>query len=200
MRYESIILVYNASMSKKKLDQIVVVDVEATCWEGHPPPGEKSDIIEIGVCMLQTATGKRLEKESLLVRPERSRVGPFCAQLTTLTQEQVEKGMPFADACRRLRETYDSRNRVWASYGDYDRKQFESQCRDLNVPYPFGPSHINVKTVLAVLLGMTKEFGMARGLDRLGLPLEGTHHRGADDAWNIAGILSWLMLDIRKRM
>ena len=32
-----------------------------------------------------------------------------------------------------------------------------------------------------------KEVGMA--LDKLGLPLEGTHHRGVDDAWNIAKIL-----------
>ncbi|NEE10677.1 DNA polymerase III, partial [Streptomyces sp. SID7499] len=25
-----------------------VVDVEATCWEGQPPPGQVSEIIEIG--------------------------------------------------------------------------------------------------------------------------------------------------------
>jgi inhibitor of KinA sporulation pathway (predicted exonuclease) len=33
--------------------------------------------------------------------------------------------------------------------------------------------------------------------DHLGLPLEGTHHRGVDDAWNIAGILSPLLLRSR---
>jgi len=32
----------------------------------------------------------------------------------------------------------------------------------------------------------------------LGLPLEGTHHRGGDDAWNIAAILSALLLAMRK--
>ncbi len=28
----------------RKLDQILVVDVEATCWEGQPPPGQESEI------------------------------------------------------------------------------------------------------------------------------------------------------------
>ena len=29
---------------------------------------------------------------------------------------------------------------------------------------------------------------MSEALKRMGLPLEGTHHRGGDDAWNIAAI------------
>ena len=33
----------------------------------------------------------------------------------------------------------------------------------------------------------------AEALRLLQLPLEGTHHRGADDAWNIAAILAELM-------
>lgn len=69
----------------KKLDQIIVVDLEATCWEGNPPPGEEQEIIEIGVCALDIASGKRSRKRSLLIRPERSTVSHFCTQLTTLT-------------------------------------------------------------------------------------------------------------------
>jgi inhibitor of KinA sporulation pathway (predicted exonuclease) len=34
---------------------------------------------------------------------------------------------------------------------------------------------------------------MAEGLKRLGLPLEGTHHRGGDDARNIARIAAALL-------
>jgi len=32
---------------------------------------------------------------------------------------------------------------------------------------------------------------------RLGLTMEGTHHRGADDAWNIAGLLGRLLAPSR---
>lgn len=35
-------------------------------------------------------------------------------------------------------------------------------------------------------------------LEILKLPLEGTHHRGGDDAWNIATILSRLVLQRRN--
>nr|MDQ2829840.1 DNA polymerase III [Chloroflexota bacterium] len=41
----------------RKLDQVVVIDVESTCWEGAPPVGEESEIIEIGVCTLDVASG-----------------------------------------------------------------------------------------------------------------------------------------------
>jgi len=62
----------------KKLDQIIVVDIESTCWEGAIPAGQESEILEIGVCTVDIASGRRLEKESILVKPERSKVSPFC--------------------------------------------------------------------------------------------------------------------------
>jgi hypothetical protein len=40
-----------------KLDQIIVIDVEATCWEGHPPANEESEIIEIGLCVMDVQRG-----------------------------------------------------------------------------------------------------------------------------------------------
>lgn len=181
----------------KKLDQILVIDIEATCWEGSPPPGEKNEIIEIGICTLDVATGERLEKRSILVKPKRSKVSKFCTQLTTLTQEQVDQGISFAEACSILKEEYGSQDRVWASYGDYDRQQFERQCQYRPNNYPFGTRHINVKTLFAIIYLLPREVGMAKALELLGTPLEGTHHRGVDDAWNIAGILSELLLKRR---
>ena len=177
----------------RKLDHILVVDLEATCWDGDPPAGETSDIIEIGICPLEVATGRRLEKRSLLVRPERSSVSPFCTSLTTLTSEQVVGGISLAEACAILKKEYQARDRVWASYGDYDRNQFQKQCVDMGISYPFGTRHINVKTLLALGRGLPAEVGMSQALEMLGIPLEGTHHRGHDDAWNIAGILAMLL-------
>lgn len=37
-------------------------------------------------------------------------------------------------------------------------------------------------------LGVSKGFGMSQALQQLGLELKGTHHRGIDDARNIAAI------------
>jgi inhibitor of KinA sporulation pathway (predicted exonuclease) len=183
----------------RKLDAIIVVDVESTCWKSKAPPGEESEIIEIGICLLDIATATPVEKESILVKPERSRVSDFCTELTTLTQEQVDKGISFAEACEVLKSKYESGQRVWASYGDYDRNMFEKQTLSRGIKYPFSPKHINVKTLLAVALNWQREVGMARALQTLEIPLEGTHHRGGDDAWNIAKILGSLFLQARGK-
>src|SRR5689334_627718 len=125
-----------------QLDQVLVVDIESTCWEGKPPEGEVSEIIEIGITLLDVATGDRHDKRSILVKPERSKISPFCTGLTTLTQAQVDTGIPFAEACRILVKEYTAKERAWASFGDYDRKQFERCCTAAGVPYPFGSTHI----------------------------------------------------------
>jgi inhibitor of KinA sporulation pathway (predicted exonuclease) len=55
-----------------KLDLINVIDVEATCWKGTKPENQESEIIEIGICTLDVATGNRVDNEGILVKPERS--------------------------------------------------------------------------------------------------------------------------------
>lgn len=177
----------------KLLDKILVIDVEATCWESKPPPGQESEIIEIGICVLDVRLGKRVDKRSILVRPERSRVSPFCTKLTTLTQEQVDTGITFREACRILKKEYMSKKRVWASYGDYDRRKFERECASKKISYPFGPTHINVKNLFALKYRLQREPGMAQALKEAGLSLEGVHHRGGDDAWNIANLLCQIL-------
>jgi inhibitor of KinA sporulation pathway (predicted exonuclease) len=178
----------------RRLDHILVIDVESTCWDGgYPPHGAANDIIEIGLVPLELATGHRLEKRSILVKPERSRVSPFCTELTTLTQEQVDGGLLFKDACRILEDEYLSQERLWASFGDYDRRQFEKQCRDQGVRYPFGPSHLNGKTHFAITRGLPTEVGLPQAMALMKLKLDGTHHRGDDDAWSIAAVL-WELL------
>lgn len=182
----------------RRYDFIIVVDIECTCWDGPTPPEEENEIIEVGICRLYH-NGERGSKRSILVKPERSTVSPFCTELTTLTQEQVDGGVSFAEACMQIEKDYKTRPRVWASYGDYDRQMFERQCMARGIAYPFSPSHMNVKTLFTLLRGMHHDVGMAVALELLGLPLEGTHHRGDDDAWNIAAMLGKLLADSRTK-
>jgi inhibitor of KinA sporulation pathway (predicted exonuclease) len=181
-------------MMANKLDKILVIDVEATCWEGEAPAGQNNEIIEIGLCVLDVATGERSAPRAIMVRPQHSTLSEYCIQLTTITPEMVADGLYFAEACQLLREEYGAHQRTWASYGDYDRMQFLTQCEDEGIPYPFGRSHINVKNLLALQLGLKKEVGLQRGCGLLGLTFEGTVHRGADDAWNIAAVLDRVLL------
>jgi inhibitor of KinA sporulation pathway (predicted exonuclease) len=51
-----------------------------------------------------------------------------------------------------------------------------------------------VKSLFAIMHALPFEIGMAHALEHCGLPLDGRHHRGADDAWNIALLLSQMLL------
>jgi inhibitor of KinA sporulation pathway (predicted exonuclease) len=104
-----------------------VVDVEATCWAGAPPngldgarlggAGQISEIIEIGLVVVDLDAGQRLSKHKILVRPQRSTVSEFCTELTGLTQAEVDSGVSYAEACQILAERHDSARRPWASWG-----------------------------------------------------------------------------------
>lgn len=178
----------------KTSDKILIVDLEATCWQGSIPEGQVNEIIEIGICLLDTVTGALSGNKGILVRPERSTISPFCKQLTTLTAELLDReGVPFAEACRQLQETYNARQYTWASYGAYDLKMMSSQCDSRGVAFPFSEDHINVKKLFTEKKGLRKPTGMNGALYLLDIPLEGTHHRGVDDARNIGKILHWCL-------
>ncbi|HKD87867.1 MAG TPA: 3'-5' exonuclease [Streptosporangiaceae bacterium] len=166
-----------------------VIDVEATCWEGPPPPGQVSEIIEIGLCVVDVESRRRVARHRMLIRPARSVVSAFCTELTGLTQSEVEGGVEFWEACALLERDHWSRSRAWASWGDYDRKQFERQCSAGRVSYPFSSRHTNAKQAFTGCFGLHRKLGMSAALDHAGLALEGRHHSGADDAWNIAALI-----------
>jgi inhibitor of KinA sporulation pathway (predicted exonuclease) len=175
----------------RKMDKVIFVDVEATCWEGlqrivgQLPRSEESEIIEVGVCLLDLKTLQVSDPAGIFVKPVRTTVSKFCTELTTITQEQLDLvGVPLVDACTRLKKEYDSKNRMWASYGNYDKNIFERNCKELGIGYPFGNAHLNIKGVFETFFGET--LGMTRMLERMKMTLEGTHHRGVDDAVNTA--------------
>jgi inhibitor of KinA sporulation pathway (predicted exonuclease) len=178
------------SMSKAIDPKVLVIDVEATCWEEPERPkfGEISEIIEIGITVVDFQKLTIGGTDSIIIRPQHSRVSKFCTKLTTLTQEIVDQGCSFEAAMAILRKNYNSEHRTMISWGDYDRKMFERNCLTYHEKYPFGPRHLNLKNAFTLLHGLDREPGMDAALDLLGMPLEGIHHRGSDDSRNIAKI------------
>lgn len=173
---------------KKNNKEVLVIDVESTCWEGNPPAGQQSEIIEIGLSLVDRGDLLVRKMGSIIVKPQISSVSPFCTKLTTLTQADVDKGISFKEACSRIQKKYG--DIAWASWGDYDRVQFERVCKALKVKYPFGRRHLNIKELFAQVYDIKKGPGMDRALEMMNLELVGTHHRGDDDAYNIARILA----------
>lgn len=179
-----------------RLDRIVCVDLEATCYEdGIFPEGEERDIIEIGVANLDLNTWEITDNEGILIRPLNSKVSEFCTELTSLTYKQLRsEGCPtYAQAISRLIKSYGPKKRIWASWGNYDRWAVERQCKRDDVKYPFGADHWNVKSLYGAWKGIKHGIGLGRALDNEDLPREGRAHRGYVDAYWVAQILRHIM-------
>lgn len=174
------------------LDKLIVIDVESTCWEKGADDGNYSEIIEIGICVVDLPSLELEDNECLLIKPQKSAVSDFCHNLTTITQEQLDSdGISLSQACSHLIKKYNSIQRTWSSWGDYDRRMFDRQCRlsEYDAQYPFGQTHLNAKSLFAMGRGLKREVGMAKALELLHLELTGTHHRAVDDARNIGTII-----------
>ena len=111
----------------------------------------------------------------------------FCRRLTSIRQEDVDAADPFPAVLRRLRAWIGLEPFTLCSWGGYDLNQLRRDCRrhDLQLPPTFERGHINVKKEFARAF-QVKSCGMAQALEHAGLLLEDTHHRGVDDARNIA--------------
>lgn len=170
-------------------DKLLIVDLEATCWENRViPPNQTQEVIEIGICALDLATYAITHKQSLLIRPILSTVSPFCTQLTNITADMIAKdGIAFSEACERLIKDYDAPNIIWASWGSFDHNLMTRQCKRTRTPFPFHKKYVNLKRLFQHTYG--KRLSMPEAMQELALTLEGTHHRGADDAYNIARLL-----------
>jgi len=188
------------SKRKMKRDMVLLIDLEATCWKGHPPEGMKSEIIEIGISAVDYKTKEIRLRDTIIVKPEYSEVSDFCTELTTLTQEYLdEHGVSFAEACKILETKFKTRDRIWMSFGNYDKNQFQKDCTNKNVKNPFGRTHINLKPLFSFAYGLNRDMGVGQALDHLGMDFEGTAHRGIDDAENIARILQKVFIPLMDK-
>ena len=178
----------------RKQDKILVVDVEATCWNHPPPNGEVSDIIEIGLCSWDAGTGEISPPTGMFVRPTRSTLGDYCRALTGITPRQVFKGgVDYGAACRRLETRFGSRNKPWASFGDGDARMIQGQCQDFGLEYPMGLSYFNIPLMFSLMTGETRSVGLEEMVVEMGLTFEGKAHSAAWDAFNAAKVLRALM-------
>jgi len=116
----------------------------------------------------------------------------FCTKLTTITQTDVDKSPLFEGAMAILKnwlQPYQN-DYVMCSWGNYDKNHFISDCDYFEVMNPLNGSNINLKAAFAKKQGV-KRCGLRIALEKVGLRFQGQHHRGIDDARNIAKLLDF---------
>jgi inhibitor of KinA sporulation pathway (predicted exonuclease) len=169
----------------------LIVDLEATCSDDGTVPRHEMEIIEIGAVMQSSRTFEIETEFQTFVRPVRHpELTAFCNELTGITQDDVAPAPPFPKALetmKRWMHAFD--DALFCSWGDYDRNQFLQDCEYHRVAYPFRSGHLNLKAEFSRTFGHRKKLGIAQALRHLGMSFEGAHHRGLDDARNIARVV-----------
>jgi inhibitor of KinA sporulation pathway (predicted exonuclease) len=179
----------------KRLDKIIIVDTEATCWEDSPPDGEVSEIIQIGICSLSIASGSISQKTSYIIKPRFSKISEYCTALTGISQSTVKGGLFFNDVCNKIIKDFGTKGRAWASYGIGDKYIFENECYKRAAKYPFSDHHIDVNLLFHL---HNKHFEGYISLDKAmwsyGMDFIGKQHSADDDAYNTARLLECLLM------
>jgi len=184
----------------------LIIDLEATCWSKDTPEGRvksnrnENEIIEIGAAVIND-NYEILHSIGFFVKPVLNPIlSDFCKKLTTIQQSDVDKAdtlnivwPKFEDELLKL-GGYRLKEMTFGSWGYYDCRQLARDCKRQEIQFPF-TFHINIKEEFAQLRHI-RPCGTLQALKLCGLQFEGAHHRGVDDARNIARIFVKTWRDI----
>ena len=165
----------------------IILDLEATCWQerGKSP----NEIIEIGaLCFNQNK--EKIGEFSRFVKPVvHQQLSAFCTELTSITQADVNDEPTFPSVISDFQNWLSSfeDDYLLCSWGFYDKNQFEADCKLHDLKTDWVENHISLKHQYAQICNV-RSIGMKGAILRENMKLDGTHHRGIDDARNIAKI------------
>lgn len=162
----------------------IILDLEAACDD--KVKSMMHEIIEIGAVKIN-------EKEEIIdtydefVKPIINPIlSEFCRNLTGIEQSQIDKADNFPEVVEKFK-TWINDDYFLCSWGYYDKKQLINDCKLHNLDSRWAEKHISIKHKYAKI-NKCKTCGMMSALKREGIKPAGVHHRGIDDAKNIAKI------------
>lgn len=173
---------------------LVIVDLESTCIEPKDP-SFVSEIIEIGAVKYDLKEKKIVDKYSEFIRPKINPIlTDFCKELTTITQEQVDRAYDFESVYRNFHKWFGNEDKnLFCSYGYYDKKMIERQAIEYGINLNLGKNHWNIKRFYEEIRGKRSGTGLGKAISEVGLTFYGQPHRAIDDAINTTKLLEKLL-------
>lgn len=185
---------------------LLCVDLEATCNElpegltdeevksypGAVPVGEM-ETIEVGAVVVDTWNDDVVVAEFCrFVKPIlHPKLTPFCTELTTITQDQVDQAEGYeavSGAMEAFLKPFLADGVMWGSWGAYDLKQLAQDAALHGCKPMLGDlEHTNLKKWHWKALSC-RAMGLKNAVLDLGLLWTGQHHRAISDAQNLAGV------------
>ncbi|XP_061587216.1 ERI1 exoribonuclease 2 [Cololabis saira] len=204
-------------ISNQIFSYLIVIDFESTCWKER---NNSQEIIEFPAVLLNTSTGEVESEFHAYVQPQEHPIlSEFCTELTGITQDQVEAGLPlhiclsrFNRWLQRLRlelgvvfpdklQTYSAplpsqKLSTFLTWSDWDLGvclQYECKRKQLHKPDVLN-SWIDLRSTYRLFYNR-KPRGLNGALQDLGIQFAGREHSGLDDARNTAGLAARMMRD-----
>lgn len=184
------------NLNKKKDDVImvnyIVFDLEATCEDKEILQKKRrtfeNEMIEIGAVKVNEK-GEIIDTFNRFVKPILNPVlTEFCKSLTSISQSDIDNAKSFPEVIKEFRDWIGEEDYVLCSWGFYDKSQLKHDCALHRIPDKWISNHISIKHQYQTIKGLSRAVGTWKALRMEGMTFEGVHHRGIDDAKNIAKI------------
>lgn len=187
--------VQNAN-TKLTASKFLIIDLEANFPADGNIDVDSMEIIEIGA-LWADEKGAMGEEFQSFVRPKcMPTLSESCINLTKILQKDIDCAHTWPRVAKRLNDfanLYSPDEAVWASWGNYDRKQIDQESLRYCISNPLeGLNHVNLKSAFAKQRKI-KQTGMLTALSIVGIKAEGEHHRALADAVNIARLLPFCL-------
>ncbi|XP_071300216.1 ERI1 exoribonuclease 2 [Agelaius tricolor] len=193
---------------------LIVLDFEATCWGDRDRRGP--EIIEFPAVLLNTSTGAIESEFHMYVQPQEHPIlSEFCTELTGITQNQVDQGVPlhiclsqFMKWIQKIQKekkimfstdsqsnsTSEAKVCAFVTWTDWDLGvclHYECRRKQLRKPDILN-AWIDLKATYRAFYNR-KPKGLNGALQDLGIAFEGREHSGLDDSRNTAR-LAWRLI------
>ena len=165
----------------------VILDLEWNNTYGRKTQSFINEIIEIGAVMLD----EDLVEISRFSRLIRSQIGKklrgSVKQLTHITNEDLDNGVPFTKALSELRRWIGNRENAVLTWGDGDIRVLIENCRYLNgiEIIPFLSNYADLQAYFQSIFNTppSRQVGLSTAAQLLGIDDDAfSHHRALDDS------------------
>lgn len=167
----------------------IIYDLEATCWQGRPTTVVQ-EIIEIGAVLI-SSYGEVEGTFNKFIRPKvHPLLSAFCQELTTIEQTDIDRARYFPDVIEEFQDWAEifEEDYLLCSWGGFDKRMLISDCELHDMDADWVEPHINLRKQYQEIKRLSKPRGLKKAVEMEGFDFTGTHHRGIDDAENLARI------------
>lgn len=163
--------------------QYLFIDFEFTMPEKSPKyRGFFPEIIEVGIVAVRNH--QIYDTFSSYVTPVRYPIlSERCKSFLNISQEQVDKGMAFAELVRKFEDiTSDSKRNTVVTWGNMDMKVLRNNCQKGGLSFPIKGQEIDLSMEYKRFFGDQNQTGLWKAVEEYGKEGVGKHHRALDDA------------------